>query len=67
MSDAGASGAKTTLQIRVNDILWKEVPSFYGVTPKEKVYTTAIADDGKVTIQFGDGVTGASHFYGIFT
>jgi hypothetical protein len=59
VSGAGASGAQTTLQVRVNDILWKEVPSFYGVSSKEKVYTTAIADDGKVTIQFGDGVTGA--------
>jgi hypothetical protein len=59
VSDGGASGAKTTLWVRVNDVLWKEVTSFYGASPKDKVYTTDIADDGKVTVQFGDGITGA--------
>jgi hypothetical protein len=54
-----AAGAKTTLEIRVNDILWKEVPTLYGVSPEERVYVTRIADDGTVTVQFGDGITGA--------
>jgi hypothetical protein len=59
VSAASASGTQTTLQIRVNDILWKEVPSFYGVLPGEKVYTTSIDDNGTVTVEFGDGVTGS--------
>ncbi|MGD2087580.1 MAG: putative baseplate assembly protein [Candidatus Aminicenantes bacterium] len=54
-----AAGAETTLGIRVNDILWKEVPFFYGVSAEERVYVTCIADDGTVTVQFGDGITGA--------
>lgn len=54
-----AAGAETTLKIRVNDILWKEVPTFYKVSPEERVYVTRMADDGTVTVQFGDGITGA--------
>lgn len=54
-----AAGIETTLEIRVNDILWKEVPTFYKVSPGERVYVTRIADDGTVTVQFGDGITGA--------
>ncbi|MEE9555568.1 MAG: putative baseplate assembly protein [candidate division Zixibacteria bacterium] len=59
VSAATASGTETTLEIRVNDILWKEVPTLYEVSPEERVYITRIADDGKVTVQFGDGITGA--------
>lgn len=54
-----ANGIETTLEVRVNDILWSETSSFYEAGPRDKVYTTAIADDGTVTIQFGDGKTGA--------
>ncbi len=59
ISAATASGTQTTLEVRVNDILWAEVDSFYGITSKEKVYVTSRADDGSVTVQFGDGITGA--------
>jgi hypothetical protein len=59
ISAATASGTQTTLEIRVNDILWTEVSTFYGVLPKEKVYVTSTSDDGSVTVQFGDGITGA--------
>jgi predicted phage baseplate assembly protein len=47
------------LVIRVNDIEWKEAPSFYGTSPKDKIYTVSIADDSTVTICFGDGITGS--------
>jgi uncharacterized phage protein gp47/JayE len=59
ISAATPSGAQTTLEIRVNEVLWEEVSTFYGVSPGERVYITRIADDGKVTVQFGDGITGA--------
>ncbi len=59
ISAATASGTQTTLEIRVNDILWTEVSSFYGVLSKDKVYVTSTDDDGVVTVQFGDGITGA--------
>ena len=59
ISAASTTGTETTLQVRVNDILWKEVKTFYSTGPKDKIYTVHIDDDGKVTIMFGDGITGA--------
>lgn len=55
----GAGGARSTLQVRVNDVLWQEVPTLYGRGPNEHVYVTRTADDGVTSVQFGDGVTGA--------
>ena len=59
VSAANASGAEITLEVRVNDVLWTEAPSFYGLGPHDRCYVTRHADDGKVTVEFGDGVTGA--------
>ena len=53
------SGGQTTLEVRVNDVLWLEEPSFYELPANERGYVTRIADDGKVTVQFGDSITGA--------
>jgi predicted phage baseplate assembly protein len=53
------SGAESTLQVRVNDILWHEVPTLYGRNSDEPVYVTRTDDDSKTTIQFGDGKTGS--------
>ena len=54
-----AGGTESTLEVRVNDVLWSEVPSLYGRGPNERVYTTRRDDEGKTTVQFGDGLTGA--------
>ena len=54
-----ASGSATTLSVRVDSVLWEEVPNFFGASPDDRVYTTRQADDGTVTVQFGDGITGA--------
>jgi predicted phage baseplate assembly protein len=54
-----ADGKVSTLSISVNGIPWKEVDTFYGRGPRERVYVTHIEDDLKVTIEFGDGSTGA--------
>lgn len=56
---SNASGAATTLEVRVNDLLWAEVPTLFGRSPKERVYVTRIDDDAKTAVQFGDGRTGA--------
>ncbi len=58
ISASTPGGSKTTLEIRVNDILWKEEPSFYGHGPEERIYITRIDDDGKTTVIFGDGKRG---------
>ena len=52
-------GAESTLQVRVNDLLWHEAPTLFERTPRERIYTTELADDGTVTLQFGDGIRGA--------
>lgn len=53
------SGTKSSLDIRVNDILWEEVESFYARGPNEKVYVTRLSNDSVTTVYFGDGVTGS--------
>jgi predicted phage baseplate assembly protein len=59
VSASTPSGAQTTLEIRVNDVLWHEVPSFFDHQPEERIYITPLDDDGKTTVIFGDGTTGA--------
>jgi predicted phage baseplate assembly protein len=59
MSAATLTGAQTTLEVRVNDLRWHEVPSFYGHGPEERIYVTRTNDGGKTTVIFGDGKTGA--------
>lgn len=56
---ANETGAATTLEVRVNDVLWSEAPSLFGLGPRDRSYVVRRADDGKVTVLFGDGVTGA--------
>jgi predicted phage baseplate assembly protein len=58
VSAATASGAASTLQLRVNDLLWREAPTLFGRSPQEHVYVTRTGDYGKTTTEFGDGVTG---------
>jgi hypothetical protein len=59
ISAANASGAASTLEVRVNDLLWHEMPTLYGEEAKEHVYIARRDDDGNTVVQFGDGVTGA--------
>jgi predicted phage baseplate assembly protein len=54
-----ASGATSTLQVRVNDVLWQEVSTLLGAGPHDHVYVTRTDAEGKSTIQFGDGSMGA--------
>ena len=52
-------GAESTLQLRVNDLLWHEVPTLFDRGSRERIFTTELADDGTVTVRFGDGIRGA--------
>lgn len=54
-----ATGAASTLKVRVNDLLWQEVPTLYGRGPGERVYVTKMHEDDSVTVHFGDGRNGA--------
>lgn len=53
------TGIDSTLQVRINDILWKEVDNLAKTGPKDRVYVTEIDDDSKTKITFGNGVKGA--------
>jgi hypothetical protein len=53
------SGTESTLEVRVNDIEWHEVPNLYGRGPEERVYTTRLDEANRTTVQFGDGRSGA--------
>jgi len=53
-----SSGTESTLRLRVNDLLWHEVPTLYRRGPQERVFVTRTSDDGQTTIQFGDGRAG---------
>jgi predicted phage baseplate assembly protein len=52
-------GAASTLEVRVKGVLWDEWPSFYGVGSGDRAFVIRRAEDGSVTVRFGDGSTGA--------
>jgi hypothetical protein len=52
-------GVKSSLQLLVNGVKWTEVPSLYGRGPRDRVFTSRLADDGTTTLLFGDGLTGS--------
>ncbi|HVW61064.1 MAG TPA: hypothetical protein VHC48_13535, partial [Puia sp.] len=58
-SSSAPSGVESTLKMYVNDVLWHEADVFYGHGPEERIYITRRGNDGKTTVIFGDGVTGA--------
>ncbi|MFF1896548.1 putative baseplate assembly protein [Streptomyces sp. NPDC058206] len=52
-------GATPTLEVRVDGLLWHEVDSLAGCGPRERVYVSGTAGDGRTTVTFGDGMHGA--------
>lgn len=56
---AKPGGTESTLHVAVNNVRWTEAPSLFGKSPVDQVYMTRIADDGTVTVGFGDGRAGA--------
>jgi predicted phage baseplate assembly protein len=59
VSATNASGAESTLELRVNGVLWDEAASLYGLGARDKAYMTRLEDDGKTTLTFGDGASGS--------
>lgn len=59
ISAATASGTESTLEVRVNDVLWDEVSTLYDQPSGKRAYVTRHADDGSATVLFGDGKHGA--------
>jgi predicted phage baseplate assembly protein len=59
VSGATAAGATSTLQVRANDTLWQEAPSFFGLDGRRRDYIVRSDNEGIVSLRFGDGTTGA--------
>ncbi len=59
ISAATSSGTASTLEVRVDDVLWREVDSLVGQGPDQRVYVTQTDDDANTTVIFGDGRIGS--------
>ncbi len=53
------SGGLSTLELRVDDVLWQEVPSFFELGPKDRNYVLRRDDEANTQVLFGDGRRGA--------
>jgi len=56
---ANLKGFANTLEIRVNEVLWKEIDNFYFAGPNSRCYTLSHTDQGDTIVHFGDGIHGA--------
>ena len=54
-----STGAASSLSVRVNGVLWREVSALFGSDGQAQVYTLRLSDDGNTTVIFGDGRHGA--------
>jgi predicted phage baseplate assembly protein len=54
-----ASGGQSTLEVRVNNILWSEASSLYGLGARDEQYMIRLDNESIPTITFGDGIQGA--------
>lgn len=52
------SGVSTTLEVRVDDVRWTQVPGAEGPGPADQVFYSAPAGE-RALVQFGDGIEGA--------
>ena len=53
------SGAQSSLEVRVNRVLWEESPQLFGLDAKSENYLVRIDDAANATVVFGDGAQGA--------
>ena len=57
---ATPSGSLSTLDVKANGASWAEVPTLYNQAPTAQVFKTINLAAGKASVQFGDGVEGAT-------
>jgi hypothetical protein len=53
------SGIGSTLQVRVDDLLWHEAASLAGLGPTDRSYVLRTDDEARTTVVFGNGERGA--------
>jgi predicted phage baseplate assembly protein len=54
-----AIGSASTLEVRVNEVLWRESDSLVGLNPTDRNYILRTDDHSQTTVVFGNGETGA--------
>lgn len=54
------TGRQSTLEVTANGVAWTEVPTLYGVGPSQQVFSVLNQAGGATTVEFGDGVEGAT-------
>ncbi|MCC7362766.1 MAG: putative baseplate assembly protein [Dehalococcoidia bacterium] len=59
LAAANPRGAAPSLEVRVGDLRWTNVPFLYGQPAGARVYAVRQEPDGRATVQFGDGQQGA--------
>ncbi|OYD54380.1 hypothetical protein CGK74_06135 [Thauera propionica] len=59
VSASTPSGRRSTLALRVDDVLWTERASVYAASAGARAFETWEDDEGHTHIQFGDGIEGA--------
>jgi len=59
LAAATPAGAQSTLQVRVDDILWHEAESLAELHPKDRSYILETDDAGKTSVISGNGIYGA--------
>ena len=59
VSAATVSGIQSTLEVRVNDVLWHETENIAALGPNDRRFVTQHDDDAKTSITFGNGQRGA--------
>ncbi|NLS27344.1 hypothetical protein S2M10_23390 [Sphingomonas sp. S2M10] len=55
---ANAKGLAAALVIRVDGLLWTELPSLRDAGPNDRVYQLRYGEEGTVQVVFGDGIHG---------
>jgi hypothetical protein len=53
------AGGESTLQLRVDGVLWHESPDAYRLGRRDRRYVLRRDDDGNTAVELGDGVHGA--------
>jgi hypothetical protein len=56
---ATPSGSASTVELRVNNLLWEERPSLFGLEGEDQGYVIRLDDGAKATVTFGDAEHGA--------
>lgn len=59
VSAQSASGAQSTLTVRVNGVEWRQSGSFFGLGAGDQNYIVRTDDDGITKVIFGDGRSGS--------